>query len=270
MNPFHQALQSWKGPGTILTALKDAGYDAHGVYRNCVLEFCRSRCLATDLEIYWEETAKEYVSSAGSDFDFGKSRNIDGYYKSPYLEKLRLEAQNLTSKFSTLPSVHPCIHEYESEKSFGDRSLYPRIRKKVEERKAEEVNAHKISSARWTGRTQGLQILLGEIAGLRGFEIIGARENHSKSSDILYGRRIPSGLLFYFRVDHGVWQPLTSRLPIEFWIGYEKATRSDFFVADFRYIVDGFEQYGYFGTPEGAVLGAHALVYAFDALARSF
>ncbi|MGB8364282.1 MAG: hypothetical protein WCE20_07075, partial [Rhizomicrobium sp.] len=91
--------------------------------------------------MYWEETAKEYVSSAGSDFDFGKNRSIGGYYRSPYLDELRLEAQKLTSKFPTLPSVHPCILAYDSEVSFGDRSLYPGIRKKVEERKAEEFNA---------------------------------------------------------------------------------------------------------------------------------
>jgi len=151
MSPLHKALQSWKGPESILTTLRQAGYGAHSVYRDCILKFCESGCFPTDLDMYWEETAKEYISSAGAVFDLGKCRRLKGYYRSPYLDRLQLEAQKFTSKFETLPSVHPCIHGYMSEKAFGDKSLYPKIRKRVEEKKSAECIEKDISAASWTG-----------------------------------------------------------------------------------------------------------------------
>jgi hypothetical protein len=270
MSPLHKALQGWRGPGIIQRLLRDTGYSAHTVYRNCIVDYCKSKCLAIDLDIYWEEIAKEYVSSAGSAFDLGRHRNTEGYYRSPYLDRLQMEAQNLISKFSTLPSVHPCIHEYMSELEFGDRSLYSRIRKKVEEKKVEECLTHGISGTQWSGYKRGLNLVLDEVAELRGFEIIGSRGIHSELPTITYGLRARSGLLFYFHADNGAGEPLAARLPIDFWIGYEKVTRDDFFVADFRHVIPGFEQYAYYSTPKSAVLGIRALLGAFDALARSF
>jgi hypothetical protein len=85
-----------------------------------------------------------------------------------------------------------------------------------------------------------------------------------------YGLKIPSGLLFYFCADNGVREPLAAQLPLQFWIGYEKVKKDDFFVADFRCVIPGFEQYSYYSTPESAILGIHALVHAIGAVARSF
>jgi hypothetical protein len=270
MDPLHKALQRWRGPESILGKLRYAGYDAHIVYRECVQDFCKSKCPTTDLEMYWKETAKEYVSSAGSNFDLGANRSIVGYYRSPFLDELELKARNFTSQFPAVPSVHPCIHAYMSEVEFGRRGLYQKIRNKVEEVKIKESIIQGILGAQWTGYKRDLILMLDDIAELEGFEMIGSRATRSQLPAVTYGLRASRGLLFYFRPDNGVREPLAARLPIEFWIGYEKVTKNDFFVADFRHIVPGLEQYAYYSTAENAILGVRALLCAFGALARSF
>jgi len=220
--------------------------------------------------MYWEETAKEYISSAGAVFDLGKCRSFKGYYRSPYLDRLRVEAQKFTSKFEALPSIHPCIHGYMSEMEFGDRSLYPKIRERIEEKKSAECIEQDISAALWTGLKRELNLILDEFALLGRFDIIKTLKNRSEFPTIIYGLTTSNGLLFYFHVDNGVRERLLGLLPIQFWIGHNKITEDDFFVADFRYIIPGFEQYAYYSTPENAILGVRALVCAFDALMQSF
>lgn len=270
MGPLHNALQSWKGPESVLNAVREAGYGAHLVYRNCIMEFCGSKYISGDMDVYWRELARENVSSGGSWADLGKNRGVSGYYRSPYLDELKLTARNCPSRYPIPPSVHPCMFSFISEMKYEDRSLYPKIREKVEAKKADECIAHDISGARWDGYFRGLQILLDEVAELKGFEIIGSRRDRGGVPSILYGLKKPTGLVFYFKADLGGYEPISVKLPLEFSIGYDKVADGDFFVSDFRYIIPGFEQYAYYTTPESAVLGIHALVSAFDALTRSF
>lgn len=273
MDPLYKALQSWKGPQSILTTLREAGYQAHTVYRDCMREFCESRCLPADLETYWEETAREYVSSGGgSGFDLGKRRKVRGYYRSPYLDRLSSESKNFVTQFRVLPSVHPCIHAYWSVTTFGgEKSLYPRIRARVEDRKYDEWTERNITGYGWNGYLKEFLLILDESAQAQGFEVIvGAPRIRSRAVALTYGVRAPNGLLFYLRADTGVYNPLGNQLPIEFWIGYEKVKDDDFYVADLRYILPGIEQYGYYAGSESAILGIKALLCAFAALARSF
>jgi len=271
MDRLHKALQSWKGPQSIITTLREAGYEAHNVYRDCIREFCETRCLPADLETYWEETAREYISSGGSDFDFGQRRKLRGYYRSPYLDRLSLDAKNFVTQFRVLPSVHPCIHAYESELEFEKEALYQRIRARVEDRKYDEWTAKSITGYGWTGYLKEFVLMLEESAHEQGFEVIvGAPRIRSRAVALTYGARASNGLLFYLRADTGVYNPIGNQLPIQFRIGYDKVKDDDFYVADLRYILPGIEQYGYYAGPESAVLGIKALLCAFAALARSF
>jgi len=270
VSPLHEALQSWKGPDRIASALRDAGYGAHLVYQRAILEFCQPECSRTDVDIYWHETAREFVSSAGSDFDLGLHRKEKGYYKSPYLEALRVNPLVTDSPFRVLPSLHPCVHVYYSELEFGGSGLYGRIRAQVEERKRAEFAALEIDASRWTDSRRDFQILLDEAAERHGFELSTPQKIYGRSSAILYRKEAQNGLLFYFNADSGRREPYRTQLPIQFWVGHKTAREDDFFVADFRNVVAGFEQYGYFATPEAAVLGIEALVFAFDAFSRSF
>ncbi len=270
MSPLHKALQSWRGPDSILRMLRQAGYDAHSVYRDFIAGFCKSRCLSADISEYWQETAKEYMSSAGGLFDLGKNRSVEGYYRSPYLERLRLQSQTIKSKFSVLPSIHPCVHAYMSEIEFGDRALYPKIRKTVEERKSFECMQQNVSGRKWTGSKRNFNLIVDDVAESLGLEILGNSAGRFDIGTLDYGFRASNGLCFYFRADNGVREPIRARLPIEFRIGYERVTNDDFFIADLRHIIPGIEQYGYFSTPESAVLGIHALIKAFRSLAGTF
>ena len=270
MLPLDEALQSWTGPGGILTTLQENGYNIHSVYRNCVVQFCKSRCFPTDIEIYWEESAREYISSAGADFDLGKKRRMKGYYRSAYLEQLVSRSNNISSKFDNLPSVHPCIHGYKSEIEFADPSVYSRIRSIISAEKALECVRHSIDSYGWTGYKRELNLLIDDVSNIKGFDILDVKKNRMELQTIIYGLKCSNGLIFYFHADNGVYEPLVPRLPIEFRIGYKKIRKDDFFISDFRYIIPGFEQYAYYDTSESAVLGVYALIHAFRALAQSF
>jgi len=157
-----------------------------------------------------------------------------------------------------------------SEIEFGDRALYPEIRKTVEERKSFECMQQKVSGTKWTGSKRNFNLIVDDVAESLGFEILGNLAGRLNTSTIDYGSRASNGLCFYFRADNGVREPIRARVPIEFRIGYESPTNDDFFIADLRYIIPGIEQYGYFAAPESAVLGIHALIKAFRSLAETF
>lgn len=145
-----------------------------------------------------------------------------------------------------------------------------KIRKAVEERKSFECVQQKVSGMKWTGSKRNFNLIVDDVAESLGFEILGNSAGRFDMRTLDYGFRASNGLCFYFRADNGVREPIRARLPIEFRIGYERVTNDDFFIADLRHIIPGIEQYGYFATPESAVLGIHALIKAFISLAGTF
>lgn len=270
MRQLNKALQAWRGPGVILNALQQDGYGAHSVYRRCIHEFCDLKCLQGDIEEYWEESAKEYISSGGADFDIGAHRNANGYYRSKYIDDLISKSAAISTKFPKLPSVHPCIHAFMSEIEFENHELYRKIRIIVEETKNGEFLSKQIPAYAWDGSINNLLIIFDSVSNGHGFNII---DSSKTANGLVVNRRgllSDGGLLFYCNIDVGVREPIGVQLPIEFRIGYRYPGQNDFFIGDLRYIIPGIEQYSYYAGNESAVIGMYALLCAFAALVRSF
>jgi len=149
MDQLPKALQSWKGPQSVITTLREAGYEAHNVYAIAYGNFVRRDAFRLTSKHIGNRPQGIYLLRRIR-FRLGEKEKMRGYYRSPYLDQLSSEAKKFVTQFRVVPSVHPCIHAYYSEMEFGGKPLYPRIRARVEDRKYDEWTARNITGSGWT------------------------------------------------------------------------------------------------------------------------
>lgn len=83
--------RSWIGSISADMELIKHGFFVHRIYKNIILDFIKNICKSDDIDIYFLEVAKEFLSSGTfnkHNIDRGSIRTQDGYYNSEYLNKL--------------------------------------------------------------------------------------------------------------------------------------------------------------------------------------
>ena len=83
--------KNWNGPEVADIALRDNGFELHRIYKSAILDGCADVNVKNDLEKYFLEVSREFLSSGyfdNHDVDRGALRNDEIYYRSEYLDSL--------------------------------------------------------------------------------------------------------------------------------------------------------------------------------------
>lgn len=223
--------------------------------------------MRSDVRTYWDEIAREFVSSAGLVNGRGARNGAPGCYRSAFLDELE-DGRRPVGDPSYALSSHPGMRAFFASSKQTGGELYRAARAAAEAQKASEAKAMGVDERLWTGMRKDVPALLAEVMERYPFEIARAPFGSPIAQQTVY-LRASCGLNFYCGCDLGGLARLAGQLPLVFWIGRADAAEP-FALGDLHLISMGMEQYFSFGSALTAVVGLHALVAAFDAMAGSF
>lgn len=274
-----EVLATWRGPEEVGKEIAKRGLLVPQAYRRHMIAYCNSIGVASDLETYWSEWAREFVRCGGVN-SHGREFGDEVAYRSSYLDRLAAERKALPK--SQFAGLHPCLLRWAEEKKRTGGQSARLLSEKLDELKEAERRKYGISGNGWTGKKRGVVPLLLSFAQSRGFEerFLSARGIAGKGKALC--KEKPSGLIFYCWVDTGGFPDAKHRLPLYFSVSHVDDT---FLAPNFDPRVDesfpplnltpdaiyaGSAAYARFKTPEMAVFGIFALVEIFDAFFSTF
>jgi hypothetical protein len=267
MRPLLEALASWRGPKAVGDDIAKRGFLVPQAYRREMIAYCERIGVASDLETYWSEWAREHVLCGGR-VDYYRRRFLGEIaYRSAYLDRLATERE--ASQGSQVAEIHPCLRRWleENRKAHGELAFF--LNQKLDELKEAERRRYGISGNGWTEKKRGVVPLLRSYAQSRGFEerLLPIRGFAGKGN--AFCKQTPSGLIFYCWVDLGGFPEVKRRLPLYFYVCHVDDSYPPLSVGpDVMYV--GAACYAVFKTPELAVFGVFALVEVFDAFYKTF
>jgi hypothetical protein len=249
-----RTLVHWNARSELEGRLLDRGLGVPSAYQRIVRGFCGDRGI--DLQDYWNEIAREHVSSAGQCDSWARRLPPPPAYRSTLLDKLAAEFST-TSNPINVKLLHPCLIEF-SIKRLSDRAFGAWVRGIIREQKQREISSLSIHVQEWSGNKKSLDLLLKQYAEALGFARGKAQWLFKK-----IGR-----FECRMRVDLGGGPNLLPSLPLEMVVAHD--SDADFvFPVSLDRIVPGFAHYGLFSNPEEAALGVFAHTVAMDLFAST-
>jgi hypothetical protein len=251
---FQAALSSWRGRPYILRELEYRGFGIHRHYDQVVAAGCPSG-MGGDLQLYWNEMAREYICSRGRAKSWARLFPEMECYRSKYLDDLALRQSN-EPPFRR--AMHPCILAFETKRPSGHLSG---VNKNLEILKVREIESHKVYADFWDGTAQSIPVIFHNLMTKKGFKKQGKKN---------YIKRVDNGLLFGGHVDLG-GKPYCISVPFRFFIAHRVTeVKEDVFELWLHRVEEGINSYRIFASNEAAVLGFRAYVEMFDILSQSF
>lgn len=250
MNPF----LDWNAYTKVTEAMSAKGFLVPRMYRDFVSNYCPG-ALSNNLNVYWEEVAREYASSGARRDSWARSFKVHSY-RSQYLDEL-------AGSFATLDNpcgvkiLHPCLVKFNNQ-CFLDKLLWASLLGDIRERKIAEIASLSVTSPDWSGNKRDLVAPFARIAKTMGFN-----EDRGNWQTRYYG-----SFLVRTRVDVGGNARAVSVLPLEA-NAMQKDRPESLFNVTLDLIVPGFEQYERFVSPEEAFLGIAAHYACLDAFGQS-
>jgi len=118
------------------------------------------------LDQFWDESAREYVCSAGRVDSESRTFPISGTYRSNYLDELAKSRKPFPC--AGTPPLHPCLNEYALKSRSVD--FEASIIRLMEEFKKSEIKRFGIRADSWAGSKKDARRLFVELMQARGFK----------------------------------------------------------------------------------------------------
>lgn len=128
MSDIVQKLATWKGRQYLEAMFESHGFTAHKVYQNLVSNECKGIGINVDISIeeFWDESAREFVCSAGKIKPDQRTFDVPHAYRSFLLDKLMEYPESpLAANFKVprqVKSIHPCL-DFFKKKRFSDKAF---------------------------------------------------------------------------------------------------------------------------------------------------
>lgn len=271
MNPLLSALQGWSGPVNVERILGELGFSVPSRYWIFCKEACDEMGIPNDFDVFWRESALEFMSSGGLAKKSYRGRFADrpGFYRSDYLDRLDVECKEHALRNSTkyFGAVHPFLYNLALNREMAER-FGRDLRSFIEAEKLKEINGRFDASHSLSNQTDVVHYLIeaGEFLGADRFNI---NELQPFMSD--NGLKFDCGqdLMICLGCDLG-GPPMVRKPPIKTFI-YHKSWHDDLiYIVGFDFFMPNIAVYSSFQTHHSCVLGIYALVAAAKALAASF
>lgn len=271
MNPLLSALQGWLGPVYAERILEELGFGVPGKYWT----FCKNACddlgLPNDLDVFWRESALEFISSgslAPKSYR-GRFAGKPGFYRSEYLDRLDVDCKESALRHNSryVGAIHPFLYTLAGDRDFA-RKFGGSLNAYIENEKIKEINGKFNTSRPLTRQADVVRYLMesGEVLGVERFNIKALQPFTSHQ-----GLKIDAGenLMFCLGCDLG-GPAMVRKPPVEIFI-YHRTWHEDLiYVGGFYFFMPNFAVYSSFQTHESCVLGIYGLVAAAKAIAASF
>ncbi|ESQ82076.1 hypothetical protein AEAC466_19355 [Asticcacaulis sp. AC466] len=216
-----ETLKSWKGLDAFYKAFEARGYAAH----RCHIDLVRASDPGSEwqdsLMLYWEELAKETLSSGW--ISGVRGENLPGFYRSPFLDFIEASEKPNQSLGEKRVTVHPLVASYNARRSAALRGgtspeapkyFDPQARVKVA-----EYNRMGVSATDWDGKANAFAAIFREKAEAAGFERGKPVELFGGIINRLWFRRPgPDGCFFCIGYQKIGPRGMSWCLPLEFWI----------------------------------------------------
>lgn len=259
----------------LLKRLELSGFKASSAYRANLVSECTHSCGGASVELYWDEVAKELLSSGNLDIDRGRYIRGRGFYSSSYLNGL---ANTLDE---TAMPLHPCMRyvQNKNKTTEGRRDTQLNMNN-LQLIKRGEYSLTGLSIDRWTGKSDFLKKALGEVADRNGY----IKSKTSKNGNAIsgYSKLSNSGLQFFAFYDAPNSQLIDGHLRLQFLIESHDGKGCPIYLGNLWNLLFGANVYTSYmifegmGTqdhpytfeiiPENALVGIVALFLIFDEL----
>ncbi|MEI9985763.1 MAG: hypothetical protein WDN69_22830 [Aliidongia sp.] len=170
MSNLLEILSRWRGRRYVSDALRCRGFLIPQSYEAVIKEQCATDDRAS-VDIYWEEIAREFVTSAGVTNSVSRYISERGGYKSGYLDDLYVLEASRGSKNLT-NSLHPCDRKF-LQRKYEDRLFSLEIADQMEALKMAEIECHNIDASMWNGTKAGSRNCFRELLTKSGYRING-------------------------------------------------------------------------------------------------
>jgi hypothetical protein len=254
MGDLFRLLSGWRGRSLVQEQLEARGFIIPSEYQRLVAAQC-SEASRLDLQLYWDEAAREYVCSAGQADSATRSFPDVLCYRSGYLD--RLAAVRGPTTILGVAALHPCLNEFATKRR-TDPDLDAGMIRKLEADKRVEARQHGILVDEWSGEKSDIAQIFARLMQAKGFR------KHKKSF-IKEGAR---GLVFGGFADTG-GRPYSIVVPFHFFISADVRSLEAFEIS-FERVTPGFWFYYRFDSIETALLGFLAHVEMIDIIANAF
>jgi len=254
MRQFMELLSRWRGRSHVQRALETRGYILPKHYQELVAASCSSDA-RLDLDLYWDEEAREYVCSAGQANTATRTFPDFPSYRSQYLDHLAT-IRKPSSLFHVSP-LHPCLSEFKTreriEPGFGDSFV-----EALQSEKRAEIRRLGVRADLWSGEKEDVGRVFEGLMEAKGFSRW--KRFFRKQSD--------SGLVFSGFADLG-GRPFCIAVPFHFFIASGSDVLETFEFSPLC-VIPGFWFYYGFDAVDAGVLGFQAYVEIIDIMSQSF
>ena len=107
-------VDAWSGLEAFYQAFEARGYAAHRCYMDPVRASAAGPAWQNNLMTYWEELAKETLSSGWLWQFRGEHRKSKGFYRSPFLDEIEASVKPNTTWGETPCAIHPLVAAYDA------------------------------------------------------------------------------------------------------------------------------------------------------------
>jgi hypothetical protein len=223
-------------------------------YQESIAASCSSEA-ALDLDLYWDEEAREYICSAGQANTATRTFADFPSYRSQYLDQLA-SIRKPSSLFQVSP-LHPCLSEFKTreriEPGFGESFV-----EALQLEKRAEIRRLEIRADVWSGEKEDVGRVFGSLMKAKGF---------SKGKKF-FRKQSNSGLVFSGFADLG-GRPFWVAVPFHFFISNGGDELETFEFSPLR-VIPGFWFYYGFDAVDAGVLGFRAYSEIIDIMSESF
>lgn len=283
----YEPLVAWKGLEAFYQAFEAQGYAAHRCDIDLVREMDATPEWRDSLMTYWDELARETLSS-GRIWQFrGEHRHLPGFYCSSYLDRLEASLSPNTTSGDTPRAIHPLVAAHDAAKATalrgGPSPQAPKYFDPQARMKVAEYNRMGLSAIDWDGKAKAFAAIFSEKAEAAGFERgkPAGRFGDYISRLWFYRRGFDGSLLCVGYQGFGP-RGLPRHLPFEFWLASDDRS-DDMQFLNLRSVIPGLWNYlsfnrilypmAYYNNAEEmakcATIGIQAVVIAYGLLIDS-
>lgn len=242
-----ETLSVWSGLEALYGGFEALGYAAHRFHIDLVRETDAAPEWRDSLMTYWDELAREVLSS-GRVWQFrGEHRHLPGFYCSSYLDRLEEALPPNTISGDTPCTIHPLVAAHDAARAAALRGgTSPQAPKYFDPQariKVAEYNRMGLSATDWDGKAKAFAAIFSEKAEAAGFERgkPGGRFG-DYISRLWFYRRGFDGRLFCVGYQGFGPRGLLRHLPFEFWIASDDRS-DDIQFLNLRSVIPGLWNY---------------------------
>lgn len=265
--------RNWLGPASADSALAARGFKLHCLYKKSIINLCQNYGIEVDLDYYFNEVAREYISSKSMDNNYpdrGSFRNNGFCYNSEYLDNLwrnRGKFERETYPYDNIfCGLAVFLKEIESKEGFRNS-----FNKYLKERLSLEIDSYRDISINYKEiPLKKLFVILCDEYKFTEIENIRKFKDEPK---ILYARKLHNGFIIYFYLENIIRgnNGMGGNFNIPVSIAYNKIRfREDQQFGNMSMMVPGLDRYCGNIPEDGFFVAFSAYFTCIEAIAYSF